>query len=82
MAIACTPESANLEAAVAELQRLGVAAHSAWSVRLESSGEVRILPGVDVGGDSYTTDVDALATHERAMDWASIVATLARGVRA
>ena len=76
------------EEAVRELARLGVAGRAVWAVQRD----LAVVPGLSVGADTYTTPEATLRDAARrcatlrdpslALEWALIVATHARGVRA
>ncbi len=82
MATALLDSSICLEQAVREVERLGVKARALWVVRLEPDGSTRVCPGVGIGEDHYWTADSAMHDLEQAVEWAAVVATLARGVRA
>jgi hypothetical protein len=81
-ALARTPGDVALAEAAADLAELGVAGEPVWTVRIEDSGAVRVVPGLAVAGASYTTEERVILDAALRAEWTAIVATLATGARA
>lgn len=74
--VALTDDDFRLRQLAQSMAAFGVLALPCWMVQEHG----HVVPGVNIGGDLYLSSGSLVG--DDGVDWATVVATLARGVRA